>query len=69
MPLFAKNLIVPGTVGLVLSEREANYYDDSDFYATVWNLEKGEPQEVIWGTTRGAMGPSHGYNCVVDATP
>jgi hypothetical protein len=52
--------------GLVLAEREANGYHDSDFYATVWNAEKGKPEEIMWGTTRGWTYPNR---CSVDASP
>lgn len=53
--------------GLVISERERNMHDDSDFFATVWNVETGAADEIMWGTTRGAMSPMYGYNCKVDA--
>jgi hypothetical protein len=53
--------------GLVISERECNMHDDSDFFCTVWNPETGAAEEIMWGTTRGAMGPMYGYNCKVDA--
>lgn len=53
--------------GLVISERECNMHDDSDFFCTVWNPETGTAEEIMWGTTRGAMGPMYGYNCKVDA--
>jgi hypothetical protein len=55
--------------GLVISERECNMHDDSDFYATIWNTDEGCAEEIMWGTTRGAMGPMYGYNCQVDAEP
>lgn len=55
--------------GLVISERERNMHDDSDFFATIWNVETGAAEEIMWGTTRGAMGPGYGYNCIVDAAP
>jgi hypothetical protein len=38
--------------GLVLSTRERNYYDDSDFYIVVWDHEQGKPKEVNTWTTR-----------------
>jgi hypothetical protein len=47
----------------VLSEREYNGYDDSDFYATVWDGEV--VREVMVGTTRGVMEPV----ILVPATP
>ena len=54
-------------VGLCLSEREANYYDDSDFYMTVWNPEKGAAEEIMFATTRGWSYPAMGS--FTDATP
>jgi hypothetical protein len=54
-------------VGLCISEREHNMYDDSDFYMTVWNQEKGEPEEIMFGTTRGWTYPCMASS--VDATP
>lgn len=51
--------------GLVLSTGEHNYYDDSDFYAVVWDEEAGEPKEVGYATTRGAC---YGY-ATCDASP
>lgn len=53
-------------VGLVISEREANGYHDSDFYATVWNFEKSAPEEILVGSTRGWTYPN-GSN--IDASP
>lgn len=52
--------------GLCLREREANYYDDSDFYMLVWDEEAGEPKEIQFGTTRGWCYPCMGSS--VDAT-
>lgn len=52
----------PEYVGAVLSLREANYYDDSDFYAYAWDGER--IVEVCYGTTRAA---SDGH-ATVDAT-
>ena len=52
--------------GLCISEREANYYDDSDFYMTVWDEEKNEPKSIIFATTRGWTYPA--LNSYVDAT-
>lgn len=54
--------------GLVVDDRERNFYDDSDFYAVVWDAEKGEPFTVEWGTTRFPT-IGYGYGCAVDATP
>lgn len=39
--------------GLVHSTYERNGYDDSDFYARVWNREKQAFDEVMYATTRG----------------
>lgn len=54
-------------VGLCISEREANYYDDSDFYMTVWNPETGSAEEIMFATTRGWSYPAMGSS--VDAGP
>jgi len=54
-------------VGLCLEDREQNGRDDSDFYMTVWNPEKGEPESICFASTRGWSYPSYGSN--VDATP
>lgn len=51
--------------GLVLALIEENRYDDSDFFALVWNRSLGAPERVQYATTRfwsGASGAS------VDAT-
>ena len=53
-------------IGLVLSLGEHNFYDDSDFYATVWNPEAKKPEEIDYGTTRAWTYPNHAK---VDATP
>lgn len=53
-------------VGCVLSTYERNGYDDSDFYAVVWNDEQGKPQHICYATTRGWTYPN---GAVVDATP
>jgi len=52
--------------GLVLSTYERNGYDDSDFYAIVWDAEAGRPQHIEYATTRGWTYPC---SAVVDATP
>lgn len=52
--------------GVVLELREYNGYDDSDFYAMVWNAEKGAPERVDYATTRGWTYPN---GAKVDATP
>lgn len=50
--------------GRVLRTWERNGYDDSDFYATIWNDEKGRPEEVQYDTTRFGGGGG----ATVDAT-
>jgi len=52
--------------GLVIREYERNSYNDSDFYAVVWDEEKQEPRHIQWGTTRAW---TYACGCVVDATP
>lgn len=53
-------------VGLVLGIGEQNGYDDSDFYATVWNPVTGSPDRIQYGTTRAWTYPNHAE---VDASP
>ena len=53
--------------GLCIKEREANYYDDSDFYMLVWDVEAQAPYEIQFATTRGWSYPCFGS--AVDATP
>jgi hypothetical protein len=52
-------------VGKVLSVGEHNWYDDSDFYAYVWDESEGRAREYEYGSTR------YGYygSAKVDATP
>jgi len=38
--------------GAVLTTRERNYYDDSDFYAVVWNEDKQQVEIDNYATTR-----------------
>jgi hypothetical protein len=52
--------------GLVLGEGEYNGYDDSDFYAEVWNPDTRRVERITYATTRGWSYPNH---CTVDATP
>lgn len=52
--------------GKVIREYERNGYDDSDFYAVVWDEEKQEPRHVMWGTTRAW---TYACGCTIDATP
>jgi hypothetical protein len=51
--------------GCVLRLGEHNYYDDSDFYAIVWDAQLGAPREIEYGTTRGW---SYWNSASVDAT-
>jgi hypothetical protein len=51
--------------GCVLEERESNFLDDSDFYAYVWDAERGCTMSHEYATTRFGGG---GW-CSVDATP
>lgn len=53
--------------GLCLSEREANFYDDSDFYMRVWDVETQSIKEICFASTRGWTYPCLGS--YVDATP
>lgn len=50
--------------GCVLDTYERNGYDDSDFYAIVWDGER--IRSIEYGTTRGWTYPNHAK---VDATP
>lgn len=52
-------------VGCVLALGEHNYYDDSDFYAIVWDATEGKPREVQYATTRGW---TYANSASVDAT-
>jgi len=51
--------------GCVLATRERNYYDDSDFYAVVWDEATQNIKEVEYDTTRCGGGGT----ADVDATP
>jgi len=53
--------------GLCLFEREANGYNDSDFYMTVWDPEKKSAREICFATTRGWSYPC--YASAADAPP
>ncbi len=53
-------------VGMVIETRERNGYDDSDFYAIVWNPETRQTETVEYATTRGWSYPNH---ATVDASP
>lgn len=52
--------------GLVISTGEHNFYDDSDFYAIVWDTETNAPREIEYATTRGW---TYANSATVDATP
>ncbi len=52
--------------GLVLELGEYNGYDDSDFYAVVWNWEKNSTERITYASTRGWTYPN---SASVDATP
>jgi len=51
--------------GAVLATREKNYYDDSDFYAVVWDEESQRVKSVNYASTRYGGGG----DATVDATP
>jgi len=53
-PLYMKTT----NVGCVLSTYEANGYDDSDFYAVVWNEAAQTVQHIQYATTRGWSYPN-----------
>ena len=53
-------------VGRVLYTGEMNGYDDSDFYAMVWDDDRNEPRRVMYATTRRWTYPN---SAVVDAPP
>lgn len=52
--------------GKVLYTGERNYYDDSDFYALVWDDELGKVKEIGYATTRGW---TYANYATIDATP
>jgi len=51
--------------GCVLAEYENNGYNDSDFFAVVWDIENQCVKTIEYGSTRHAGS----YGCVIDATP
>lgn len=51
--------------GCVVSLREMNGYDDSDFYATVYDAAEDKFKEVCYASTRGWTYPN---NAVIDAS-
>lgn len=52
-------------IGQVLSLRERNMYDDSDFFALVWDEETQSPREIEYASTRAWTYPNYAE---VDAT-
>jgi len=52
--------------GAVLATGERNYYDDSDFYAVVWDEERNAVRSVEYATTRSYTG---GNSATRDCTP
>ena len=52
--------------GCVVGLRERNGYQDSDFFARVWNAETKQVEEVMYGTTRGW---TYACSAEIDATP
>lgn len=52
--------------GAVLELREMNGYDDSDFYAVVWDDTADAPKDVFYASTRGW---TYLNGATVDATP
>ena len=52
--------------GVVVELREENGYNDSDFYAVVWDAAEGRAREVLYATTRAATGDN---GATVDAPP
>lgn len=54
-------------IGACIADREANGYNDSDFYMTVWDDAEGKCKSICYASTRGWS-----YPCMasaVDATP
>jgi hypothetical protein len=58
--------LVESHKGLVISTGEVNGYNDSDFFAIVWNAEKGTCERIEYASTRGWTYPN---SATVDATP
>lgn len=54
-------------VGLCISDHEINRTDDSDWYMTVWSVEKNKPEFICFASTRGWSYPA--YGSAPDATP
>lgn len=64
MPIFHHDGTITH-VGCVLDKGEMNYYDDSDFYAVVWDEEKQNITRIEYDSTRYAGGGG----ASIDATP
>lgn len=52
--------------GAVITTRERNYHDDSDFYAIVWDEAAGVVKSVDYATTRAW---TYGNSATADITP
>ena len=52
--------------GMVIGLRESNGYDDSDFYARVWDEATQSVMEVMYASTRFWCAPAHAK---IDASP
>lgn len=61
-----KGFVTVSYKGAVLDTRERNGYDDSDFYARVWDEESGTVKDIEYATTRGW---TYGNSADIDATP
>lgn len=57
-------IVTESYAGCVVETGEHNGYDDSDFFAIVWDAEKGDFREVTYGTTRAW---TYGNSAKVDA--
>lgn len=61
-----EDIVVTSYKGCVLATRERNGYDDSDFYAVVWDEEAQICRSVEYATTRFY---TYGNYAEIDATP
>lgn len=64
MPIIWKDKVTHA--GCVLDEYEKNGYNDSDFFAIVWNDVEQKVEEIQYASTRYY---SYDHSCVIDATP
>ena len=62
MPIYRRTF----AEGCVVSMREMNGYDDSDFYATYYDAESNSFKETMYASTRGWTYPN---GASIDATP